>query len=107
MPSFKYKASTIIVREMLVRDRELIRRIVGQLSRETNSDITAIGLNEFAAAVVLTDSGDEEVWKRPSAHGSTAELLDGLEAWGELRTPYVDKLMSAIYGAADEADEKN
>lgn len=107
MRSFTYQKQTIQVREMLVKDRELIRRISAQLARETNSDITAFGLNEYAAAVVLTESGDESIWKRPSPRASLEDLLAGLEAWGELRTPYVDKLLAAIYGAADEDDPKN
>ena len=105
MPTFVYRNHTISVRELLVRDRELIRGIVEKLLRET-SNITLTGLNEYAAAVVLIEGGDEVIWKRPSPHASASELLDGLERWGELKTGFVDRLMSTIYSSTDD-DSKN
>jgi len=107
--AFTWRGNTIVVRERLVRDREAIRLLVGKLQKVIDADeLTFNGLSEFAAIVVLTESGDEKLWTRPSPKASVAELSAALEAWGNFKPSLADTWINAIYADdAEDTTEKN
>jgi len=105
MTTVRWRGHEVVVREMLVRDREHARRIY-RLVTEAQPDADAGLAADYAAAVALIDGGDEGLWARPAANADRETLLAGYEAWRMLPARFVDALTAALY-ADDDGAEKN